>query len=67
MSKVDLNAEIQYLGNIRVALDQITIKGGDATAFANIQQALENLGRSLNEKQNDINKQLESDTAKPNT
>lgn len=65
MIKVDLNGEIQYLANIKAALDQISIKGSDAPTFASVQQALENLAKALDEKQKDLNKQLEA-ADKPN-
>lgn len=58
IKNVDFNAEIQYLGSIKNALEQVNIKGSDAVIFANILQAVENLGKAIDDKQKDINAQL---------
>lgn len=58
IKSIDFNGEIQYLGNIKSALEQVNIKGADAVIFANVLQAIETLGKAIDDKQKDINKQL---------
>ena len=58
IKNIDFNSEIQYLGNIKAALEQVSIKGADAVIFANVLQAIENLGKAIDDKQKDINNQL---------
>ena len=58
IKSIDFTAEVQYLGNIKAALEQISIKGTDAITYANILQAIDNLGKAIDDKQKDINKQL---------
>ena len=62
VKSIDFNAEVQYLGNIKAVLEQITIKGSDAAMFANVLQAIDNLAKSIDDKQRDINKQLSEPT-----
>ena len=62
IKSIDFTAEVQYLGNIKAALEQISIKGADAITYANILQAIDNLGKAIDDKQKDINKQLSEPT-----
>ena len=62
IKNIDFNAEVQYLGNIKGALEQITIRGSEAITYSNILQAIDNLAKAIVEKQKDINTQLAEET-----
>lgn len=65
VKNVDFTPEIQYLGNIKAALEQVSIKGADAVTYSNILQAIDTLAKAIDDKQTDINKMITDVAAAP--